>query len=147
MNYDNEMLNKERGKTKDWDEAEILCRYITGNKLDNDIRKRYYKIISFYSWKFSDREEKLWEQMMNKPWIIPYIDGGLRFLKPYSEIRKRLYIMICLLETQPLYADYFIISDKNRLLSYSKILFYGIKGVYFYIVGYIYLRLFYGKYI
>ncbi len=141
-----EMLNKTK-MLENIDEAGILCKYITGRELNDSVSNRYYKIICVNNRDFSDIEKKIWRIMMRKSWVIPYVDGGLRFLKPYSEIRKRLYIMLCLLETQPDYADYFIVNNKNRLKSYVNILFYGIRGIYFSFAGYIYLRLCYGRYI
>lgn len=49
------------------------------------------------------------------PKFIGLLDSALAFIKPYSELRRRLYVMFAILESSPEYANYFLPVSRGRL--------------------------------
>lgn len=60
-------------------------------------------------------DHKLLAYIEKHPWSLGVIDAGLPYLKPYSEVRRRLYIMLAILEASPDYFDAFLPQKRSPL--------------------------------
>lgn len=63
--------------------------------------------------KLSSRDERLLRFILRHPRLLPSIDAGLALIHPHSEIRRRLYVLFAILESTPIYADYFLPINRN----------------------------------
>lgn len=89
-------------------EADVVCRYLTDKPATGSIRELYSRAFDFKDLNLSGREDRVWAKMIKFPFIIPFVDAGLASSKPSSVIRKRIFVMLAIAETQPEYADCFI---------------------------------------
>jgi hypothetical protein len=108
-------------------EADLFGRYIL-KRLPSDSSKQLYMKAITTSVLESDKDKKLILFIHGNPWSLGLIDSGLAFIMPYSEIRKRIYIMFSILECNPEYADNFL-SKKRNPFYILVILFSGVRGV------------------
>ena len=56
----------------------------------------------------SYQEQKLMERVLYRPVLWPWIDAGLALSNPKSGIRRKVFVMSAILETQPAYASRFL---------------------------------------
>lgn len=87
-------------------QTDILVLYLTGRSVSDPIIYELYEHA--VGGLTSDKESKLLELAFTRPFIIPYLDGGLVFIRSTSELRQRIYIIFSILESSPDYTDLFI---------------------------------------
>lgn len=89
-------------------EAEIITKYLLGiNPSERDVLL-YQNAILALAPAINHREQYFWDATLRYPWLLPYFDAGFAFLSPDHFIRKKTYIMLAILETNPAYAEHFI---------------------------------------
>ena len=87
-------------------QTDILVLYLTGRSVSDPIIYELYEHA--VEGLTNDKEGKLLKLAFNRPFIIPYLDGGLVFIRSTSELRRRIYIIFSILESSPDYSDLFI---------------------------------------
>lgn len=87
-------------------QTDILVLYLTGRTVSDPIIYELYEYA--LEGLTSDEEGKLLRLAFTRPFIIPYLDGGLVFIRSTSELRRRIYIIFSILESSPDYTDLFI---------------------------------------
>jgi hypothetical protein len=90
------------------DECDILARYLVGKPPTPDLRASYQRALQNLPVVFDDKEMQLWQTCLKNPWIIAHVDAHLGFSCPTHPIRKKIFIMLGLLETQADYCDFFL---------------------------------------
>jgi hypothetical protein len=97
-------------------ESRILARYLLEVEPPRELQYRYatacLKLVG-------DQGDAEWRFVQRHPWALPFIDAGAGLLRRDSAVRQRLFLMSAILETTPLYAEFFL----APLPSVSKILF------------------------
>jgi len=84
-------------------------------------------------------DQKLLKFVERHVWSIGLVDAGLVFIKPASEVRRRLYVLSALLEASPEYhADF--LATKRSPLYLLVIVYYGIRSALKAIVGIILVK-------
>jgi hypothetical protein len=63
--------------------------------------------------KLDESEAKLLRFSLKHAWLLGCIDGGLVFVKPHSEVRRRIYTMLSILETTPDFAQSFLPTKRS----------------------------------
>jgi len=63
-----------------------------------------------------EQQMLIWKRMLQSAFVMCSLDGGLALLHPTSALRKRIFIMISLLETEPALAHHFL--PQNRGIGY-----------------------------
>ncbi|MDP4267372.1 MAG: hypothetical protein Q8880_08055 [Bacteroidota bacterium] len=121
-------------------EAEIIAKYLIGENIDERVIELYHEGLNKRKIVLNHQEERLWRIVMRFPILIGFVDGGLYFIHPTSSIRKKLYLMLAILETSPLCCNYFL-SRKFSKFYILKLILSGIRGVYRGILGYIFVKL------
>jgi hypothetical protein len=107
-------------------ESRIFTRYLTGRDVTSQAG-RLYRAATHGS-NPDDDDKKLLNFMVAHPWSIGLIDAGLVFHRPASEARRRLYVMLAILEASTEYCDIFL--PKKRNLFYLLVIFYaGLRAV------------------
>lgn len=105
-------------------EARLFARYLVRRDAGPEVIKLYGRAVGPRR-DLNPRDRKLLDFMLRHPHSIGLIDAGLILGDPYSEVRRRLYIMFAILEASPDYADCFLTRDR----SWAYILFVGYSGV------------------
>jgi hypothetical protein len=90
------------------DEARVFGKYLIGQAPNEEAVLLYSRAMRATHAKLDETDIKLLQLVMAHPRLLGFIDAGLPFYKPYSEVRRRLYVMLAILETQPQYHDIFL---------------------------------------
>ena len=121
-------------------EANIIAAYLLGGEKPlKEVLDLYLKAIEIKKLQLSEKEKRVWHFMMRNNWSITYIDAALAFSSQPSNIRKRLLVMLAILETIPEYTHLFL-SRKRPFLYHLYIVLVGFRAVCKTIVGYVILK-------
>jgi hypothetical protein len=93
------------------EEARIFTHYLIGKQADSQAIELYKVAVG--SSELSIADQKLLHFMLSHPKSIGLIDAGLVFHNSASEARRRLYIMLAILEANADYYDSFLSKDRN----------------------------------
>ena len=102
-------------------EARIFTRYLVRRGASAQAVRLYKTAVS--GSKPDKADEKLLNFMRTHPSSIGFIDAGLVFHDPSSEARRRLYVMLAILEASPENHDLFL--PKKRSSFYLFIIFFS----------------------
>ena len=106
-------------------EVSIIFEYLQGNAVFNPlVNKLYSAAIDKPSNTISARDAKLLNMVQHHPWTLKFIDSGLAIIYPSSEVRRRVFIMISILESMPEYSEDFL--PKERSIWYVAAVSYSI---------------------
>ena len=100
------------------EEAKIIGRYHLAQPPDQGSIELYVRAINTLNESYSIRDEKILRFALKHPRLLGVLDAGLAFEQPGSELRRRIYIMFTVLETQPQYAHLFL-SKQTHLYVFS----------------------------
>ena len=95
------------------DEAKCLSLYLTGRECTAKDAEDFYKAIQVHQVSLTERQEQLYLRMLGSRLFMKSVDGALALTNPHSLLRKRIYIMFCILETSKDFTDYFLPVKKN----------------------------------
>jgi len=90
------------------DECEILARYLVGRSATQRLRTSYERALQNFPIVFTNEQHLLWEACLKNYWILPHVDAWLGFWDNGHPIRKKIFIMLGVLETQSDYSDFFL---------------------------------------
>ncbi|HSY77009.1 MAG TPA: hypothetical protein VK890_09145 [Bacteroidia bacterium] len=118
-------------------EATVFTQYIIGEEADEQSIELYTKSQEKLNIKLTTKETKRLGFMLKHSSIIAMIDGALALHNAESGIRKKIYTMFAILESNPKYAKYFLSKEnRNPIL---QIIGYGIRAVFNTLIGLILL--------
>jgi hypothetical protein len=118
-------------------EARIFTRYLIGRDVNPRTIKLYKSAMKGRTPNTSD--QKLLSHMVSHPGSIGFIDAGLVFHDASSEARRRLYVLLAILEASPEYYDLFL--SKNRSPLYVLVIcFTGIRAIFKAMMGLILIK-------
>jgi hypothetical protein len=121
-------------------EAEILSQYLIGQLPAEKEKMLYADAMQKLDISFSHAEEKQWRFLMKNKLLIPFIDSALAVKNPSSSIRRKIFIMLAILEASPNYTEYFL-PKKHSPIYMVKIFFVGIRAITRRILGLFLLKL------
>ena len=110
------------------DEAEIIVRYLVGRPASAGVRESYALALQNVPVSFNEQQKSMWDTCMKHPWLVPHVDAWLAFTHPGHPFRKRIFIMLGVLETQADYSDYFLPSTASFFQPVA-ILFRGVWAI------------------
>jgi len=88
-------------------EMTIYCRYLTGKNPDEQSLALFERAIEHEETILVDDEVRLVQFMISNTWSIGFVDSALGLFNPNHRLRKRMIIAFAILETSPLYFDFF----------------------------------------
>lgn len=94
-------------------EAQILSRYLIGEQCSDAIAIHYQKALDAHQAILTTQQQKVWNKMLHSPLYMRLVDSGLAVVNPQSALRKRIFIMLCLLETTPEYVAYYLPQERS----------------------------------
>ncbi len=88
-------------------EMDIYCQYLVGRQADEHSLALFEKAILQHKADLSPTEQHLLLFMINHPSSVRFIDAAVGMFHPNHILRKRMVIAFAILETNPLYYDFF----------------------------------------
>ena len=88
-------------------EAVILARYLIKRSPTRQVVELYSDAIGILNLSLDEREKKLWNFVLRRPWFLKFLDAGLAMNFPGSVLRRRILVMFAILETQAEYYSLF----------------------------------------
>lgn len=102
-------------------EAHMLGKYLIGREIDNQIVSLYSRAIQeTNSQLMKTNEKRVWKLIQKWPWALGILDSGLAMMSSTSVIRKRILLMLAILETQPQFSRYFL-DKKSKFLDFVEL--------------------------
>lgn len=117
-------------------EAKVFTQYLLGEEADQLTISLYIQAQGKLNITLTEKESKRLDFMIRYPSVVGMVDGALALNNPESGIRKKLYVLFSILESNPRYAGHFLPSTKVGLLS---IILSGIRAVWNTLTGFILL--------
>lgn len=95
-------------------EAEIFSRYLSGAQPSPELAQRYADACSRLNLQGDARDVKIVSFAVRHPAFLPLLDAGLAFSAHKSLLRKKLLVMLALLETTTTHYHLFATKDEPR---------------------------------
>jgi hypothetical protein len=93
-------------------EAESFGRYLVGETLPARAGELYARVLGEQHITVSMRDRKRLRYIAQHPWSVGLLDAGLSLSRNPSEVRRRLYVLFSILETQPELHGYFLSQER-----------------------------------
>lgn len=123
-------------------QPEIYFRYLSGKNPDAKSLELYHAAIVHHRIEFSKKENRLHSLSQRFPFLISFIDGGLALTQPLSLYRKNIYIILCILETQPQHFPLLSSSmNEKKKQNFLSFFFHGIRASFTGVCGVIIVKL------
>jgi hypothetical protein len=94
-------------------EAKQFARYLVGQEPDRQIISRYVTAMQHNAPAVSAGDVALLQFVRRHPWSLGAIEAGLALRRPYSEVRRRLYVLLAILESSPHHTTDFLPQDRS----------------------------------
>ena len=98
---------------KSMNECDTLVRYLVRLPATRNARAAYDRAAQIASVNFTGKQKLLWEACLRNNRLLPFVDAYLAFSQPGHPIRKKIFIMLAVLETQPEYSRFFLPSTAS----------------------------------
>lgn len=119
-------------------EALVLGRYLVSATISETLINRY-KLGLQHSAIQADKTTPLVATFIKHPMLLPFFDAGLALTLPNSFLRKRIFLMLAILEATPDYAHLFL-EKKQGFLGFIKFMLFGFRAVYRAVIGIVLLK-------
>ncbi len=121
---------------------EIYFRYLSGKNSSAKSLELYRSAIAIHKIEFSEKENRLHNLSLRFPFLISFIDGGLALTDPLSAYRKNIYIILCILETQPEFFPLLSSSSiQNRSNGFLTFIFHGTRAAFTGALGFVLVKI------
>jgi hypothetical protein len=121
-------------------EADQIAWYLISACPNDRVKARYEDAIRMLNVELDAVDRRLWKIVTSCPFTFRIIDGGLAIVRPTSSIRRKVYIMLALLETSPEYCEYFLPKGFGSLYAVN-IVWTGARALLVGLLGYVVLKL------
>lgn len=88
-------------------EMNCYARYLLNQSADEQSLSLFERAIQHEATILTEKEERLLQFMLNNTWSVPLIDAATGLFSPKHKLRKRMIIAFAILETNPLYFNFF----------------------------------------
>lgn len=110
-------------------EVKVLTRYLGAKQVVPLVVELYQQALDNNRIELSPRDEKFLRIGLRHPFWLGYFDGGLALRNRNCGFRKRIALMLAVMETIPEYAHLFLATEED-MPKVSRILWNGIAGVW-----------------
>lgn len=119
---------------KQIDEANCLSLFLVGSPCPQDAAVAYWQAIEKLGGELDTDNRLAWERMMKSALLLRCVDAGLALTSPTSTLRKRIFVMFCILETEPEMAIYFL--PRQRGFIYLPVVaWHGVRAILAAVLG------------
>lgn len=116
-------------------EARIITNYLVGKPCTEELIQRYVEANIKLAIQIIPEEEKLWRNALRGAYWMSFIDSGLALVRPKSQIRRKIFVMLAILEASVEYCDDFLPHTRNKAQVFFLLALEGIKAVFFALFG------------
>lgn len=121
-------------------EAQILSRYLIGKDCTAAVANDFGLAVSKLDIRLSEAEQKAYKKMLGSLFLLRSVDSAMAISKSQSLIRKRIFVMVALLECTTENLEYFL--PQQRSIFYFFIIGLRVaRGFAFAIIGLLMLKL------
>jgi len=117
-------------------EAMVFSLYFIGKEPGELSVQLYIKASQKLAIPMSPRDKRKLNFILRFPFFMGMIDGALAMVNPEHPIRKKLYVMFSVLESDPAFSNYFLPKAGTSLFA---ILWTGTRAVFNTLFGFILL--------
>src|SRR5580658_1506243 len=89
-------------------EADQIALYIVGKHAGEREKALYLRAMATLDTALTGAEEALWASMIRSRRTLAWADAGLALLRPSSVLRRKLLLMVAILEASPDFAEHFL---------------------------------------
>lgn len=89
-------------------EAGLFGTYLLKKNPDESSIVLYVSAMNILPFPLSKKEERILNFIYKNHWSIPFIDSGLALISPKSLVRKKIFTMLAILESSPVYSRLFL---------------------------------------
>jgi hypothetical protein len=115
-------------------EAIIFTSYLTGTRPSSDIIERYVHACEKLNLSFEGKDEKYTQVVLRRPFLLPFVDAALAPQPKKTYLRKKIWVMLAILETTTAY--YPVFTSKNYSFAGWILIFYkGVRSVIKFLIG------------
>ncbi len=120
-------------------EALVFGQYLIGQRINDATVERYIRAIEKLNYQADEWEQVIVEKAIRKPNLIPYYDAAMALRHRNALLRKKIFVMLAILETRPEYADYFLSKEYPKSY-FLNVIGIGVRSVYRAIIGLVIYR-------
>ena len=121
-------------------EAEILSLYLIRQSPSEKEKILYAGAMQKLNICLSSYEEKQWHFLMKNNWALPFADAALAVKDSSSSIRRKIFLMLAILEASPNHIEYFL-PKKHSAFYLIQLFFVGIRAITRRMFGFLLLKL------
>ncbi len=89
-------------------EADQIAFHVVGRRAGEREKVLYSQAMGILKPSLNERETVLWESMLRSRLRMAWADAGLALVRPSSVLRRKLLVMVAILEASPDFADQFL---------------------------------------
>jgi hypothetical protein len=123
-------------------EASIITNYLVGKPCTGELVKRYVDANIKQAIQVGPEEEQLWKNALRGVYWMSCIDSGLALVRPKSQIRRKIFVMLAILEASVDYCDDFLPRTRSKVQVLFLLAVQGVKAVFFATIGLILIKIF-----
>ena len=94
-------------------EAQILSQYLIGKNCSGEVAENFSSAVEKLNIELNEAQTKTYQQMLNSQFLLRSIDSGMALVKSQSIIRKRIFVLLALLECTKENTAYFLPRERN----------------------------------
>ncbi|MGD0711824.1 MAG: hypothetical protein ABR968_11680 [Bacteroidales bacterium] len=122
-------------------EARLFGKYLIGKNVNDTVCNLYSSAIEKLALTCTGRDRKIEHFILRFPFWIGCVDAALTITGKQSVFRKKIFVMLAILESMPEYAEYFL-PKKFPFFYIFKIIAAGIRSVYRFVIGFVIIKFF-----
>jgi len=89
-------------------EPQTLSKYLVGKECSSEMAQRYTNAVNKINAGLSTSDQSRWNRMLSNVFYLKMVDSGLAVTNPQSPLRKRIFIMLAILEASPDFTESFL---------------------------------------
>jgi len=94
-------------------EAELFGRYLLGRGPNERSILLYEDALKKMNITSEGKDMKILLYIFSHPWSLKYLDAGLALFRRESPVRRKICLMLAILETSPEYSRYFLTEKRS----------------------------------
>ena len=120
-------------------EAALFSQYLIGEGLSEEETGLYVKAHQLQTFELSNAEKQAILNCVKFPVLISFYDAGFSLLKSQGGFKKKLYVLLAILEASPFHYSKFF--PKVTGNNYFLIFFYGSRAIARALVGFVLVKI------
>jgi hypothetical protein len=108
------------------DEARLMARYLLGVDLAPELVARYEQACTRL---FSDAPDAALLFVRRHGWALPWLDAASGLCRPSSALRRRVLVMVAILETTPRHASFFLAEPRRHVHLWARMMLQSVRSL------------------